>query len=106
MFNARVDDTRRRRARRRLLYLAVGASSVCLFFVTYGAFLAWDSYHHLPHVYAALRARGVPATANLVRCAGGWHLSRPSLPTVAASRRAPSDLGLPRGLGSVQGSCF
>ncbi len=71
MFNAPVDDARRRRARRRLLYLAVGASSVCLFFVGYGAFLAWDSYHRLPHVYALLRASGVPATANLVRCAPG-----------------------------------
>jgi hypothetical protein len=46
-----------------------GASLVCLFFLAYGAFLAWDSYHRLPHAYAVLRARGVPATANLVRCA-------------------------------------
>ena len=76
MFNAPVDDTRRRRARRRLLYLAVGASSVCLFFVAYGAFLAWDSYHRLPHVYAVLRARGVPATAHLVRCAPGIGIYR------------------------------
>jgi hypothetical protein len=44
---------------------------VCLFFVAYGAFLVWESYDSLPHVYAALRARGVPATANLVRCAPG-----------------------------------
>jgi hypothetical protein len=44
---------------------------VCFFFVAYGAFLAWDSYHSLPHVYETLRARGVPATANLVRCAPG-----------------------------------
>ena len=44
---------------------------MCLFFVAYGAFLAWDSYHSLPHVYAGLRARGVPATAKLVRCAPG-----------------------------------
>jgi hypothetical protein len=73
---APVDDTRRRRARRRLLYLAVGASSVCLFFIAYGTFLAWDSYHRLPHVYAALRARGVPATANLVRCAPGIGIYR------------------------------
>jgi hypothetical protein len=49
---------------------------VCLFFVAYGAFLAWDSYHRLPHVYAALRARGVPATANLVRCAPGIGIYR------------------------------
>jgi hypothetical protein len=39
-----------------------------LFFLTYGAFTAWDSYHRLPRVYAALRAHGVPATAHLVRC--------------------------------------
>ena len=76
MFNAPVDGTRRRRARRRLLYLTVGASSVCLFFVAYGAFLAWDSYHRLPHVYAVLRARGVPATANFVRCAPGIGIYR------------------------------
>jgi len=44
---------------------------VCLFFVTFGAFTAWDSYHRLPRVYAVLRARGVPATARLVRCAPG-----------------------------------
>ena len=71
MFNAQVDDTGRRGALRRLRFYAALAILVCLFFVTYGAFLAWDSYHRLPHVYAALRARGVPATANLVRCAPG-----------------------------------
>src|SRR5437879_13175301 len=76
MFNAPVDGTRRRRARRRLLYLAVGASSVCLFFVAYGAFLAWDSYHRLPHVYAVRRARGVPAPANLGGCAPGSGIYR------------------------------
>jgi len=70
-FNAQVDDTDRWRALRRLRFYAALAILVCLFFVTYGAFLAWDSYHRLPHVYAALRARGVPATANLVRCAPG-----------------------------------
>lgn len=75
MNTAPVNGTRRR-ARRRLLYLAVGASSVCLFFVAYGAFLAWDSYHRLPHVYATLRARGVPATANLVRCSPGVGIYR------------------------------
>ena len=71
MFNAPVDDTDRRRALRRLRFYAALAILACLFFVTYGAFLAWDSYHRLPRVYAALRARGVPATANLVRCAPG-----------------------------------
>jgi hypothetical protein len=65
-------DTRRRRARKRLVYLAVGWILFCLFFVTYGTFLAWDSYHRLPRAYATLRARGVPATASLVRCAPGF----------------------------------
>jgi len=71
MINAQVDDTDRRGALRRVRFYAALAILVCLFFVTYGAFLAWDSYHRLPRVYAALRARGVPATANLVRCAPG-----------------------------------
>jgi hypothetical protein len=66
-----MNDTRRRRALRRLRLYAALAILVCLFFVTYGAFVAWDSYHRLPRVYASLRARGVPATANLVRCAPG-----------------------------------
>ena len=72
MFNAQMDDTGRRHALRRLRFYAALAILVCLFFVIYGAFVAWDSYHRLPHVYAALRARGVPATANLVRCAPGF----------------------------------
>ena len=72
MFNARVDDTRKRRALRRLRFYAALAILVCLFFVIYGVFVAWDSYHRLPHVYASLRARGVPATANLVRCGPGF----------------------------------
>jgi len=71
MLDAQLDDTRRRRARRRLRYYAVGWSLFCLFFVTYGTSLVWDSYDRLPHVYERLRARGVPATANLVRCAPG-----------------------------------
>jgi hypothetical protein len=72
MFNARVDDMRRRRALRRLRFYAAFAILVCLFFVIYGAFVAWDSYHRLPRVYASLRVRGVPATANLVRCGPGF----------------------------------
>ena len=71
MFNAQVDDRGRRGALRRLGFYAALAILVCLFFVIYGASLAWDSYHRLPHVYALLRASGVPATANLVRCAPG-----------------------------------
>jgi hypothetical protein len=66
-----VDDALGRRARRRLRYAAVGSVLVCLFFVVFGAFEAWDSYHRLPRVYASLRARGLPATARLVRCAPG-----------------------------------
>src|SRR5437763_16887239 len=72
MFNAQMDETAQRRALRRLRFYAALAILVCLFFVIYGAFVAWDSYHRLPHVYAALRAHGVPATANLVRCAPGF----------------------------------
>jgi hypothetical protein len=44
---------------------------VCVFFVGFGAYTAWDSYYRLPHRYAALRYAGVRATANLVRCAHG-----------------------------------
>jgi hypothetical protein len=42
---------------------------LCVFFVGFGAYTAWDSYYRLPHRYAALRHAGVRATANLVRCA-------------------------------------
>jgi hypothetical protein len=71
MFNAQMDDARQRKALRRLRLYAAVAILVCLFFVVYGAFVAWDSYHRLPHVYATLRQRGVPATANLVHCEPG-----------------------------------
>lgn len=67
-----MNETRRRRALRRLRLFAAVAILVCLFFVTYGVFLAWDSYHRLPRVYASLRERGVPATAKLVGCGPGF----------------------------------
>jgi hypothetical protein len=42
---------------------------LCVFFIGFGAYTAWDSYYRLPHRYAALRHTGVRATANLIRCA-------------------------------------
>ena len=71
-----MDDTGRRRALRRLRFYAALAILVCLFFVIYGTFVAWDSHHRLPRVYASLRARGVPARANLVRCGPGVGIYR------------------------------
>ena len=58
-------------ARRRLRFYVIVLVLVCLFFVVYGAFLAWDSYHRLPHRYSLLRAHGVRTTAKLVECAPG-----------------------------------
>lgn len=58
-------------ARKRLRFYVIVWVLVCLFFVVYGAFLAWDSYGRLPHTYARLRAHGVRTTAKLVECAPG-----------------------------------
>lgn len=60
-----------RRALRRLRLVALTWIVLCLFFLGYGASLVWKSERGLPAAYAALRARGIAATANLVRCAPG-----------------------------------
>jgi hypothetical protein len=66
-----VDDSVGRRARHRLALYGVMWALLCMFFVVFGAFNIWDSYHRLPHTYARLRTGGVQATANLVKCAPG-----------------------------------
>jgi hypothetical protein len=66
-----VDDSVGRRARHRLAFYGVIWVLLCLFFVVFGAFDVWGSYHRLPHTYARLRAHGMPATASLVKCAPG-----------------------------------
>lgn len=60
-----------RRARRRLRYWEFGWILLCVFFLGYGTSLVWKSERSLPGAYAALRSRGVPATAHLVLCAHG-----------------------------------
>jgi hypothetical protein len=42
--------------------------AVFVFFVGYGAYLAWGSVVSRPHAYARLRVHGVPATARLAAC--------------------------------------
>lgn len=66
-----MDDSVGRRARHWLAFYGVIWALLCLFFVVFGAYSAWDSYHRLPQRYARLRTHGVQATANLVKCAPG-----------------------------------
>jgi Bacterial PH domain/Protein of unknown function (DUF3592) len=59
-------EPRRRRGLR--VYYAVTWLVLCVFLVTFGSYVAWNSAVKLPHTYAALRTNGIHATADFAGC--------------------------------------